>query len=158
MAEINEDDLIVFRTLADRALVTDPGYVIPKLADAVHRLLAEVERLKPVEAAAHRGARMPETRWRMLQTSGHLWGWGALAPEEKARNGTPARISPADSDRIVDAALGRIRELMEMWFEDGHYHHCSGCGARGPLRHEGSIYICADCNASGVKVVDRADG
>lgn len=46
MSEISEDEMIVFRVLADRALITEPGYVIPKLADAVHKLLAEVEQLK----------------------------------------------------------------------------------------------------------------
>lgn len=45
MSEISEDDLIVYKVLADRAAVTVPSYVIPKLADAMHKLLAECERL-----------------------------------------------------------------------------------------------------------------
>jgi hypothetical protein len=57
---IDEDELILFKVLADRAAVTVPSYVIPKLANAVHQLLAEVERLKAalplVEAAALRDA------------------------------------------------------------------------------------------------------
>lgn len=120
----------------------------------ISELLAEIARLTVIEAASHRGVRLSEVRWKMMTTSGHLWGWGALYPHEKAPAGTPAHISPQDCDRIVDAALGKVRGLLEMWFEDGQYHHCSGCGKRGPLRHEGSIYICADCNASGVKVVN----
>lgn len=44
-SKIDEDELILFWTLANRAAVTEPAYIIPKLADAVHKLLGEVKRL-----------------------------------------------------------------------------------------------------------------
>lgn len=58
---------------------------------------------------------LSETHWKLLGTSAHLWGWAALEPEEKAMSGTPARVSPRDCDRIVDAAVGRVREQIEKW-------------------------------------------
>lgn len=42
---LTEDDLIVFGVLADRASVTVPAYVIPKLAEAVRSLVADREQL-----------------------------------------------------------------------------------------------------------------
>lgn len=38
--------------------------------------------------------------------------------------------------------------LREAQAAAARYHRCSGCGAIGPLRHEGSSYICADCNSA----------
>lgn len=94
---------------------------------------------------------LSKTHWDALRTSAHLWGWGALYPEEKALSGTAARISPQDCDRIVDASLIKVREMLQGWSDDGRYHHCRVCGERGPLRHEGSSYVCGECNASEVE-------
>jgi 8-oxo-dGTP diphosphatase len=136
-----------WRDLEIKKLAAELERVTRDLAEA----RAELKRLTDLEAASQRGCKLGDGRWKMLTTSGHLWGWGALWPHKKAPAGTPARISPKDCDRIVDAALGKVREMMEMWFEDGHYHHCQECGRRGPLRHEGSSYICAECNSAPIE-------
>ncbi len=94
MPQVEEDWLIVFRTLADRAMVTEPGYIIPKLADAVRQLLADdrlrtdlpwswtppaepgpdVRRLRPVERYAGDNSiwydREPDgSGWRLVAAS-----------------------------------------------------------------------------------------
>jgi hypothetical protein len=57
---------------------------------------------------------------------------------------------------VIEPTLAEYEQRLGAETEDGHYHHCSGCGSRGPIRYEGSVYICADCNESGVKVVPNA--
>lgn len=75
MSEIDEDEMIVFQTLADRAMVTEPAYVIPKLAEAVHKLLAELKatrnnRLIAAIFGAHKGAPRPFALYRHQDETG----------------------------------------------------------------------------------------
>lgn len=60
---------------------------------------------------------LSDTHWKLLGVSAHLAGWAALRPEEKALQGTRVRVSPGDCDRIVDAAVAKVREQIRKWAE-----------------------------------------
>lgn len=66
-----------------------------------------------------------------------------------AMTGLPIDFQIQPQSHANERYPGNRSALIEVGKED-RYHHCSSCGQRGPLRHEGSSYTCAECNEPGL--------